>query len=676
MDPNSVVGLPREYDVWLAPDWSDWDEKKSKGSGWTRVRVRETLYANGRRVTEVLGAGEKPLGPLEETIDTAQEKRFKDAEAAATRQQDQAERRVKRTYTGTDPNTGRPATVTEYEDGGVKYDEIKPPAASGTKEWRTEGRTDGRPGPIMAAYVNGQRTGETREPDGKELKDWNEAQQRSQNPGGKTDDEMRADADRNKPGPATLKPDGKGGTIAVQTMPDGSIKTTPLPGVPSDKPTPDRVTVEGVVYERGADGTYKPAAGIPAPTKGGKLPPGVKPPQFSRGNVATELTRFNQELDAAVSRGEISKEDATGFYTTYHQAAQTFLSEQNNSDNQDATASGQQLTQRSQNMTQAGNRLNWANSTFQNAANADQQMLLGAAGTGRSALVPLLTLQAGLANAAGGLRDQPEVEVRRYPASIQPVAAATNAAAPAAAGKPAPFIKPNQPVSAAQASAVAAQARARDAGGVPTPGEPGGPPLATPTNAPSTPRIAFRNVKTGAVKEMTPMELDAQPDVADWTPVAGNTSPEALPPQAQGPMPSVNPVTGEPTGLGTPPAGVSPSVKPDGTPDFGSPDMVILPGAAPKPPASSAPAGPTPVDMPGDPGTSYNPSNASQTGPIDPYTGLPRQSSMLPRSIQPAMPSVPGAPDIDSIAEQMLADGADPMDVMEIRRRWSRGAAA
>lgn len=551
---------------------------------------------------------------------------------------------------------------------------------TGQKPQGSTTQTEGTPLP-GGGFDNERPLMVTRGPDGKviesreltdpEARKWREDRERARN-GGKTDAEMRADADRNKPGAPTLKPDGKGGTIAVQTMPDGSIKTTPLPGVPSDKPTPDRVTVEGVVYERGADGTYKPAAGIPAPTKGGKLPLGVKPPVFTRGNVGAELTRFNQELDQAVGRGEISKEDATGFYTTYHQAAQTFLSEQNNSDSQDATASGQQLTQRSQNMTQAGNRLNWANSAFQNAANADQQMLLGAGTTGKSALVPLLTLQAGLANAAGGLRDQPEVEVRRYPASIQPVAAATNAAAPAAGGKPAPLIKPNQPVSAAQASAVAAQARARDAGGVPTPGEPGGPPLATPTNAPSTPRIAFRNVKTGAVKEMTPMELDAQPDVADWTPVAGNTSPEALPPQAQGPMPSVNPVTGEPTGLGTPPAGVSPSVKPDGTPDFGSPDMVILPGAAPKPPASSAPAGPTPVDMPGDPGTSYNPSNASQTGPIDPYTGLPRQSSMLPRSIQPAMPSVPGAPDIDSIAEQMLADGADPMDVMEIRRRWSR----
>lgn len=76
--------------------------------------------------------------------------------------------------------------------------------------------------------------------------------------------DAQAAADRNKPGVPVLKPDGKGGTIAVQVMPDGSIQTTPLPGVPSDKPAPRQVTVNGVVYEAGSDGKYAPAVGLPS----------------------------------------------------------------------------------------------------------------------------------------------------------------------------------------------------------------------------------------------------------------------------------------------------------------------------------------------------------------------------------------------------------------------------
>lgn len=657
MNPNDIVGTPREYDIWLAPDWSGFKEWKDGSgapkSGWTRVSVRETLYANGRKVTEVLDENRQPITTrnLEETIDKDQEKRFNEAQDNAKPPGGITEKNVNGQVFRWNPQTRA------YD---IPTGQAPAPNATSGKPQGSTTQTEGTPLP-GGGFDNERPLMVTRGPDGKviesreltpsEMTEWRNNRERSRNPGGKTDAEVRADADRNKPGAPTLKPDGKGGTIAVQQMPDGSIKTTPLPDVPSDKPSPERVTVNGVVYERGADGTYKPAAGIPAPTRGGKLPPGVKPPQFTRGNVANELTRFNQELDAAVSRGEISKEDATGFYTAYHQSAQTFLQEQNNSDSQDATASGQQLTQRSQNMTQAGNRLNWANSAFQNAANADQQMLLGAAGTGRSALVPLLTLQAGLANATGGFRNQPEVEVRRYPASIQPVAAATNTAATATGAKPGTIFTPKPPVSPAQAAAIAAQGRATAAGGAPTAGEPGGPPLA--------PGPVYGDPPPGSI-------------VPPGTPLP------TLPPQAQGPYPSVNPVTGEPTGIVAPaatpaPSSVGPSVNPDGTPNYGDPNMTVLP--QPGQQTAGPSTGPTPVDMPGDPGAGYNPSNASQSGPIDPYTGLPRQSNMLPKSIQPAMPNMQG-PDINAITQQMLADGADPMDVMEIRRRYARGAAA
>jgi hypothetical protein len=325
VNADEVVGTPREYEVWLAPDWSDYNEKQKKASTWTRVSVRETLYADGRRITQVLDENRAPITTraLAEDRDAAQEKRFKDAQTTASRETAQAERKETRTYTGTDPQTGRPATVTEYESGPPKYDEIKPAGAAGAKEWRTEGTPDGQGGfdnsrPIMAAYVNGQRTGETRAANAKELEDWNLAGQMTRNPGGKTDAQLAADAKAtddkarqqaadaravaaaNKPGAPTLKPDGKGGTIAIQVMPDGTIKETPLPGVPSEA---TRVTVEGVVYEKGPDGKFAPAAGIPLPGASAKniepFVPDPSQPDLGLGAwAAAQRARIGQPSEA------------------------------------------------------------------------------------------------------------------------------------------------------------------------------------------------------------------------------------------------------------------------------------------------------------------------------------------------------------------------------------------
>jgi hypothetical protein len=62
-------------------------------------------------------------------------------------------------------------------------------------DWHPEGTPDGQGGydntrPIMARTVNGAK--ETRAPTSAELKDWNEAQQRSRNPNGLTDAEVQS----------------------------------------------------------------------------------------------------------------------------------------------------------------------------------------------------------------------------------------------------------------------------------------------------------------------------------------------------------------------------------------------------------------------------------------------------------------------------------------------------
>ena len=192
MDPKQIVRRGEPYDYWISEDWSQ--SSDTRRSGLNQVRAIDVTYADGTKQRMILDERGQPISSISDLPpDTDQERRWKDQQ----QQQTQAGKKEKRTFTGTDPNTGRPAMVTEYEDGTLKYDEIKPTTAQGTKEWRTEGTPDpNAPGgydnsrPIMAAYVNGQRTGETRQPTGDELRDWRIAQQ-----GGKTDAEIRAERD-------------------------------------------------------------------------------------------------------------------------------------------------------------------------------------------------------------------------------------------------------------------------------------------------------------------------------------------------------------------------------------------------------------------------------------------------------------------------------------------------
>ena len=120
---------------------------------------------------------------------------------------------------------------------------------------------------------------------------------------GNTDDHYEdANGQRVAP-PVDLKPsfisDGHGGQIAVITKPDGTFTTQPVPGVSS----PQQVTVSGTVYERGPDGVYKPAAGIPDPNAG--MPDGAPQVDLSDPQKAYDsFMKLYQWASSQVSRGE------------------------------------------------------------------------------------------------------------------------------------------------------------------------------------------------------------------------------------------------------------------------------------------------------------------------------------------------------------------------------------
>lgn len=183
------------------------------------------------------------------------------------------------------------------------------------------------------------------------------------------------EAERNKPGAPTLKPDGKGGTIAVQTMPDGSIKTTPLPGVPSDKPTPERVTVNGTVYERDPQtGQYRPAQGLP--TTGAAEPAGAPPLRVRLGEVTSDLQTYAEFLNTKVQEWQrtggksgLSPEQADNLLKKRRELAQTAINEQTTLTNIQRDIYGDEIGQRRDDIGETASRRSAAGQTFANALN-------------------------------------------------------------------------------------------------------------------------------------------------------------------------------------------------------------------------------------------------------------------------------------------------------------------
>jgi hypothetical protein len=197
MDPkDAIVGKPTEREVWLSPTWDNYKPiTAAQPKGWTRVTVRDTTYADGRVVTHVLDENHQPITAqiLDQQTDDDQARRFqqqqtaaRQEQAATQRQTDQAERKKTRVYTGTDPQTGRPATVTEYESGPPSYEEIKPTANTQATTPRVEGTPlpgggfDNSHPLVVNRDASGQQVGPARELTADERTRWEQEQGRQQ----------------------------------------------------------------------------------------------------------------------------------------------------------------------------------------------------------------------------------------------------------------------------------------------------------------------------------------------------------------------------------------------------------------------------------------------------------------------------------------------------------------
>jgi hypothetical protein len=357
--------------------------------------------------------------------------------------------------TKTEPVAAPPSQaniVTRNPDGSLATlpnPNYTPPAgAAGTKDWRPEGTPDGRGGfdnskPIMAAYVNGQRTGETRQPTGDELKDWYNAAELTRNQG-KTDAQIEAERKANKPAAAdnvgtptgNVRQNTAGGTTTKEVeyvLPDGRkewrTQTASDPQAEADRNRPDTktetVTKNGVVYTRqvttpkdgsaptirtfGPDGKELPG-GIPGDAQIQNAPPFN--PDWNK--PALGLIEYASGVRA---RTDLTDEQKAKLIQEAHVLAQATTSQANSVLNTQQTEGGRRTTERGQDTGQANTRLSAASADFGTSVRAAADATKYSLGPEAASVLPyFLAMARATGQAYGGFNT---------PAAVNPGAAVT-----------------------------------------------------------------------------------------------------------------------------------------------------------------------------------------------------------------------------------------------------------
>ena len=220
-----------------------------------------------------------------------------------------------------DPNspTGfdntRPRWVVRDANGNEVW--ARPLEPAERQQWERDkngGKTDAEMSTPPKEEVNPSDPTRLRKPDGKG--GWVDA---GPNAAG-----VQAAADRNKP-TTSIRENPDGTVSAVQTFPDGRPPVvTVIPGV---RGKPDTVKgPDGVTYERGPDGTYKPAAGIPTPGAAAKnvdeFVPDYTQPDLGLGKWAASQ---RQKIGKPSEAGGITQKDYDAAVTSAHQQAQVTI---------------------------------------------------------------------------------------------------------------------------------------------------------------------------------------------------------------------------------------------------------------------------------------------------------------------------------------------------------------
>ena len=229
------------------------------------------------------------------------------------------------------------------------------PPAGTAGDWHTEGRPDGQGGfdngrPIMVRTVNGKR--ETRELTGKELEDWNLAQQMTRNPGGKTDadiatEQKEADARKRQQeqDERQRKQDELNAANQARTTATAAASEARQTATANRIPNPD---VPGGFLERQPDGAWRPIKmeGVPS----GALPSDAPAPSGLLGDAAADLLKYRTWLHSQVTAGKMTEAQADkheasrlGYWTLRSKEQEATINAQRSKFNDDVAQLGQTL---------------------------------------------------------------------------------------------------------------------------------------------------------------------------------------------------------------------------------------------------------------------------------------------------------------------------------------------
>jgi hypothetical protein len=393
IDGDAVLGTPLKSWVWLAPDWSEHGPSR-KDSSWTRVQIEETKYQDGRIVTRVLDANQRPImhQTLEERVDPKQQERYTKAKKDAERNKPAPPTKTVRGEDGKNHIMERNPETGAYDiDRGLAPNQ---PTAAARKPIRTYYDKDGAK---VTEYDNGETTREAQSPA-----------------------ETRAAAAAGRPS-VNIEDDGKGGKVAILTYPDGRVESKPVQGVAGK---PDRVTVDGVPHEKGPDGTWAPVV-----QTGAADPAGAPRPQLTLGTVTRDLQSYAEFLDMKVKKGELTPQQADGLLKKRRELATSAVQEQTALINGQRGIFSDEVGQRQDDITETASRRKDAQSATNSALNTYSALLGKVSGDAFAGVVGA-EIEAAHANAGrwGGLTEHPRIELPPFlqqvrNATIEPTAA-------------------------------------------------------------------------------------------------------------------------------------------------------------------------------------------------------------------------------------------------------------
>lgn len=343
MDPNEIVGQPRYPWVWLAPDWSDYRESEARPantSGWTRVKIRETLHQDGRITRHVLDASGAPVAeggaPAGGTVpareldptpqyDKNQAQRWKDLQAQTARGDQEGDVR---------PSSG---PTREVYRGGKWVVEPNPTYQAPASQ------NPDTPENKNAAELQRQREKNAALADDpayetdKERRDRADARIKQQGADAKAAEDKarqeRIDADaaaaRNKPS-VSLTQDG---TQAVITYPDGRVESKPTgltappkPGTTLQVHGSDGKTYLVPIDAQGRPGTPQ-ALNIPGTGPDTPTTAGPSQPQIVLGMSQDAVREYYGKLQEGVAAGRWSQKWADDRKKEFYEMAQLAVQE-------------------------------------------------------------------------------------------------------------------------------------------------------------------------------------------------------------------------------------------------------------------------------------------------------------------------------------------------------------